>query len=246
MPQFFVSPDQIRDKLCTIIGEDYHHLTRVRRVREDDILTLMTEGGIALEARIVAITEKAIVAEILDMPGDNSGPAGSPEETLSLTLYMSLLKGKNFDLVIQKAVEIGVTAIVPVVTERTVPDIGKKQEEKLKRWNRIALEAAKQSLRKSVPPVSEILSFEEAVSLDVPGLKLLGHTGAPQNLPSLLRGDGDTRKIHLLIGPEGGFSEEEVTLGENHGWHRAHFGASQLRAETAALVLASVIVYERS
>ncbi|OHD69813.1 MAG: hypothetical protein A2W19_09565 [Spirochaetes bacterium RBG_16_49_21] len=235
MPQFFVTSSDIVNDLCRIEGEDFRHLALVRRVRRGDILHLRTETGERLRARVSRITDTGIEAEVVE----KSRHAPIPVE---ITLYMSLLKGKSFDAVIEKAVEVGVSRIVPVASERSVPRLADEQE-KSKRWNRKALEAAKQSMRDSVPEVEHIYSFKNAIAAGNSGTRIIAHPGAGASLKDTLR-SGISGPVSLLVGPEGGFTPEEVYQAVSGGWASVNFGCSQLRAGTAAIVLCGIIVYE--
>ncbi|MCP4137050.1 MAG: 16S rRNA (uracil(1498)-N(3))-methyltransferase [bacterium] len=236
MPQFFISSAQIEGTRCSIEGEDFFHLVTVRRVKKDDLIKLRKEDGTLVTARAVLIGESSIEAEIISQEL-------SPENRLALSLYAALLKGKKFDLVIQKAVEIGVNRIIPVLTDRTVPVPGDKSSNKLDRWNRIALEAAKQSMRDDIPVVEEIAAFTDIVSGDCSSVKIIAHPGSGASLHELLE-NARANDVALLIGPEGGFTQKELDLSSTHGWKNMNFGFTQLRAETAAMVLPAVIIYE--
>jgi 16S rRNA (uracil1498-N3)-methyltransferase len=238
MPQFFVRAASIRGRLCVIEGEDFHHLTRVRRVRPGDTVRLRAEDGIAFTAKVTGIGTRSLTLEIIDK---------KEEEILSLnlTLCAALLKGKKFDTVIQKAAETGVTRIIPVISERTIPDVEHKEHSKLERWNRIAREAAKQCMRSTMPRVEAIRAFNDMVADDVRGLKLLAHPGEESRLlKGLLKTAEREDSLALLVGPEGGFSAGEIERARGHGWVDVNFGLPQLRAETASIVLPAILMYE--
>jgi len=243
MPQFFISSSDISGNKCFIKGNDYHHLVEVRRVSVDDILKLRREDGILLSARIEKITESFIEAVILEQEDKNS-------KSVNLTLCLALLKGKKFDLVVQKAVELGVSSILPVYTERCIPVPGKGDRSKLDRWNRIALEAAKQCMREDIPVVKNICRFDELVTESGNSLKIIAHPGADKGMKNYLSEEIESGLIRdsvfLLVGPEGGFSPQELECAEKNSWQGLNFGFTQLRAETAAIALSSIIVYEWS
>lgn len=237
MPQFFIHISDIIDGRCRISGEDYRHLARVRRVRAGDIIRLRDDAGAPLTARVLLVADDSIEAEITER---GAVPAPHPD----ITLCMCLLKGKNFDTVIEKAVEIGVSRIVPVTSERTVPRPADAAA-RVERWNRKADEAAKQALRERAPRVDMIMPFAGVIeSADTP-VKIVAHPGASGSLKEILRGRGPSA-VSLLVGPEGGFSANELEAAVRAGWTPAGFGFSQLRAGTAAAVLCGIIVYEWS
>jgi 16S rRNA (uracil1498-N3)-methyltransferase len=235
MPQFFVTSSDISDGRCTIRGDDYHHLVGVRRAKHGDIIRLRDEMGNSLAARIELIDVDHLVAVII-------GEHAAPDVPVDITLCLCLLKGGSFDLAIEKAVEVGVSRIIPVVSERTVPRPA-DPDSKVRRWNRKTEEAAKQSLRERVPPVESVRSFGEVISGNGDHARIIAHPGALVSLKQHLRA---TRAgaVSLLVGPEGGFSPGELEAAAAEGWVAAGFGFSQLRAETAAAVLCGIIVYE--
>lgn len=235
MPQFFVTSSNISNGFCTIGGEDFHHLVDVRRVRAGDTIRLRDEMGASLTARIESIAVDHLVALVI-------GESAAPDIPIDITLCMCLLKGGNFDLAVEKAVEVGVSRIIAVASERTVPrpsDI----DAKMRRWNRKAEEAAKQSLRERVPPVEGIRTFDEVIAGDHGRARIIAHPGSPITLKEFLRRT-DPGTVTLLVGPEGGFSPGELDAAEAAGWVATGFGFSQLRAETAAPVLCGIILYE--
>jgi 16S rRNA (uracil1498-N3)-methyltransferase len=240
MPQFFVPPGGISGGRCVLRGDDFNHLVRVRRIKAGDTLQLRDQQGTLYESRVVHVGESSLVAEIIDK---KTGPSVS----LDLTLCAALLKGKKFDLVIQKATEVGVSRIIPVKSERAVPDLGGREEERLRRWRRIALEASKQCLRRGVPAVEGVRDLNSLVREPFRGLKIIAHPGGKGGgLRSFLRGAGTFSEAALLVGPEGGFSPAEAEAARSCGWIDLSVGMTQLRAETAAVVLPAILMYEWS
>ena len=123
MLQFFIKSSNITRNKCIINGEDYYHLRSVRRVKPGDFIDLRSNQGILYKGRLIEIDAKSIVAEIVEI-GEKI------ELPIKLTLYASMLKGKSFDLVLQKATEIGISRIIPVITERTIPIISGKEKKR--------------------------------------------------------------------------------------------------------------------
>ncbi len=236
MPQFFLSKDSIDNNRGFIKGTDYHHLLSVRRIKKGDSLQCRDEKGTLFSGRVIDITEESIVLD-LHVEKKNSNVQ------VALHLYMALLKGKNFDLALQKAVEVGVTSITPVISERTIPKIDQKAEKLLERWNRIALEASKQSLRETVAVVNGAEMFSDVLcALKDDQCGILGHPEASLVDRNFFLSLYD--EYNLLVGPEGGFSKNEISLAEKRGWHILSFGTNHLRAETAAIVLPALILHE--
>ncbi|MFC1668789.1 RsmE family RNA methyltransferase [Spirochaetota bacterium] len=249
MPQYFINSSGIKDNKCVIEGDDYHHLARVRRIKKNDSIQLRDERGILINARISNITPAAIELEILDKVSNTQMP-------IDLNLCTCLIKGKKFDIVVQKAVEIGVNCLMPIISERTIRIPEKNIATKVNRWRRIAADAAKQCLRENLPVVKDIHSFENLIDSDYPGLKLIAHPGGEDEnsdfpgesmrnyIMNNSRNAGEIDSVYLLTGPEGGFSDVELEKACKKGWLKFSFGFTQLRAETAAIAFSSIIIYE--
>ena len=165
----------------------------------------------------------------------------SPESPLALTLAVALLKGEKFDLVVQKATELGVTTVAPVLTKRS--DVRPRDERdavrRVERWRRLALEASKQSGRALVPAIAAPVAFDSLVETrDETTLRLLFAERGGAGLGSLV---DETRAAPAsavaLVGPEGGWEDEEIELARAHGWHVVTLGGRTLRAETAAIAV---------
>jgi 16S rRNA (uracil1498-N3)-methyltransferase len=240
MPQFFIKASDITSgKKCIIKGEDFHHLKNVRRTKIGDLIDLRSDDGIVYKGRIREVNLDSIKAEIIERVMEVSR-----KTDLFLTIYISILKGKVFELALQKAVEVGVNKIIPIITERTIPTLGNKEAKKT-RWQKIAENAAKQCMRKGIPVVDDILSFKEAVVNDSSGVKIIAHTEENgKNLKEYLSNKNRNEYISLMIGPEGGFSDREITLAKDNGWDQVLFGFTDLRAETASIVLPAILIYE--
>ena len=240
MPQFFIKSLKICGGHCVIDGDDFHHLTRVRRIKPGDTVSLRREDGALLSAMIKEIGVASITAEIL-ASGDTAG------ETIRLTICAGLLKGKLFDTAIRKFTEIGAARIIPVISERTVSDISGKEKNKLERWRRVAEEASKQSMRSSVPVIEDPASFKEVISGVRSPVKIIAHVrDSGENLREYISCVEKNPDVAVLIGPEGGFSDREVESAKSHGWASLKFGNTCLRAETAALIIPAIIIYEWS
>lgn len=234
--QFFV--DSVgSDNSIIITGKDFYHLTTVRRASLGDAIQIIDNNGIQYHATITQIDDGKIVAIITEK-------LHYPDIHVQCTLCTALLKGKKFDLVIQKAVEIGVKQIIPVVTQHTIPDVSGKEDKKVERWQLIASEASKQCLRKEVPPVHSVMPFEDVIKLPKE-IGIMAHADPKSiNLRKFLKEQIKHNNVMLLIGPEGGFSKKEVEIARQYDWFVLYNGATQLRAETAAIVLPAIILYE--
>jgi 16S rRNA (uracil1498-N3)-methyltransferase len=240
MPQFFIKSFKISGSNCVIDGDNFHHLTRVRRIKEGDSVSLRREDGALLAAVIKEIGNDSIIAEILES-------SDIAKEPIQLTVAAGLLKGKHFDAAVRKFVEIGAARIIPVISERTVSDISRKEKNKLERWRKISEEASKQSMRSGVPEITDPASFNEVITDVESPVKILAHArDSGENLREYFSRIEKNPDVTVLIGPEGGFSDSEVESAVKHGWASLKFGNTCLRAETAALIIPAIIIYEWS
>ncbi len=235
MPQYFIKSKHIDSGRCHIIGDDFHHLVNVRRVSLGDEVLLRDENGVSFHTEVLSIGDEHVNVKIVETEKKS-------QDNKPLHLYLSLLKGKKFDLVLQKIVEIGVDRITPIITERTVSDF--KSKNKLDRWEKIILEASKQSLRRSLPTLDEPKKIEDCFN-EALGTKIIAHTDGEKKLSEVINKVETTEIVSLFVGPEGGFSEKEITIGLEKGCELVIFGENHLRAETAGIVLPALIQYER-
>ena len=242
MPQIFIGPENFRDGIIVLKGDDFHHLARVRRIKAGESVTVRDHAGKKLVSRVLHIHDSSMELIPLDVSED-AGPV--PD----LVLCAGLLKGKKMDLVVQKCTEIGVGSIIPFTSRRCVSQPGENEMGKVQRWRKIAAEASKQSMRHSVPDIEEVCPFGPLIKRGRKGLRIIANPGAGRNFRNFLSGEkergGDgVRDISLIIGPEGGFDPKEIHDAEGEGWVSLNFGFTELRAETASIVLSAVILYE--
>ncbi|MEO6392163.1 MAG: 16S rRNA (uracil(1498)-N(3))-methyltransferase [Pyrinomonadaceae bacterium] len=236
--RFFASPKTISLNEATVQLDqaETRHLRDVLRQRAGDEAYVFDGQGGEYRCLVLEATAKTGVLTLIE-PVE---PA-SCESSLRLTLAVALLKGEKFDLVVQKATELGVTRIVPVLTERsdvrlTNPGAAAKRVD---RWNRLALEAAKQSGRAFVPACDEPMEFSSLVtgtSKDVARFMFTERNG----IGFSHSGSSPVDAI-ALVGPEGGWADEELDLSRAHGWRLITLGGRILRAETAAITVTALM-----
>ncbi len=229
MTRLFLPGTDLHSRFIAIKGEKARYLVRVLRCRTGDPLFIHDEKGNVYSATIVGATNKEVSAELV---GKADLQAESP---LGITLFQGLLKGEKMDLVIQKATELGVGEIVPVVTERCQV----RQTRKLGRWMKIAEEASRQAGRNRVPLIGETAEFEELVATSSWEGIIFWEQGG-EELGEALNGFRGRRKIFLFTGPEGGFTDAEVRAASEKGFVRATLGMRILRAETAAIAAVAI------
>lgn len=236
MPRFFTQT--ISQQSGTITGDDAKHIARVLRMKVGDPLTVCDTKGYDYECMIEALDDHQVQLKVLDMLPSQSEP------TVKVHLYQAMPKADKLELIVQKAVELGVDAITPVMTRRCVskPD-QKSMAKKLERYNRIALEAAKQSGRGKVPQVLPMLELPAALAqMQQADCAILFYENATAPARQVIQQAG--KEIAVLIGAEGGFDEEEVLQAQQAGCQVLSLGKRILRCETAPLAALSIIMFE--
>lgn len=244
MPRFFVSKDQINNGTVTLTGDDAHHISRSLRMAVGEPLTVCDMQGTDYECTVSGFTQDTVTATV-----QGSLPTQS-EPPYRAHLYQALPKGDKLDTVIQKSVELGVSSVTTFISERCIAKEGSNEENKLKRRNKIALEAAKQSGRGTLPEIKPTVSFKKM--LDEAGaadLKLFCYEGESavslkQALRSASLSDNGIISISLVIGSEGGFSPDEVSAARERGFTVVGLGKRILRTETAPDMALSCLIYE--
>ncbi|MDQ3966656.1 MAG: 16S rRNA (uracil(1498)-N(3))-methyltransferase, partial [Actinomycetota bacterium] len=200
--------------------EEAHHVYKVLRGRTGESIEVVDGAGRLFVAELLKGREASVTEE---QPAEGDDTA--------VTLYQAAPKGRHMDLVVEKATELGVGRVVPLVTERGVVRF-EEGDGKVRRWRRVAETAARQSLRLRVPEVGEALPFSEAVR-EVGETGVLLHNGP--NLPPL-EGIVPGLAVGLFVGPEGGWSERELAMAGEAGLRFASLGPYRLRSETAGIV----------
>lgn len=236
MPRFFT--EEITDTTAVITGEDARHIARALRCRVGEELMVCDGRGGDFRCRIASIADDAVGLEVLE----RTSSAGEPP--VDIRLFQALPKGDKLELIVQKAVELGVGTITPVLTEYCVsrPD-PKAMEKKRERLNRIALEAAKQSGRGVIPQVTALLTLPQAiVEMGKAQAAILFYENATDPLGAVLASRPGS--ISLLIGAEGGFASAEVEQARQAGLVVCTMGRRILRCETAPMYALSAITYE--
>lgn len=242
MYHIFADPAQIDgESSITITGPEVNHIRSVLRMKPGE--RLLVGDGVSANylCALTAVSPDAVTAEILSVIRE------STELPSRLYLFQGLPKGDKMELIIQKAVELGVYQIVPVETRRTVVRLdAKKAEDRVRRWNAIAESAAGQSGRVLVPRVAPLMSWEKALEygkcLDV---KLMPYENA-KDMAATRRAVEQVKpgvSAGVLIGPEGGFEEAEVSDARKAGFVPVSLGSRILRTETAGMTMLSILMY---
>ena len=236
----FFWPD-IAGRQVAITGTEAKHISRVLRMQPGDMLILFDGSGVDCIGTITRIGAESVVVDIIERkPSDRELP-------VRIVLFQAVLKSDHLDYAIQKCTEAGVYRFMPFISERCEKRPDEKAARKLvERENRIALEAAKQCGRSIVPEVTDILPFREAAkaACSLGGTILVAYEDEKKRTLKRALKKAGSMQIALFIGPEGGFSKEEISVLKEYGAVSCSLGKRILRAETAGLAAAAMIGYE--
>jgi 16S rRNA (uracil1498-N3)-methyltransferase len=239
MRHFFVDPDHISSDQVTIDAEQTKHIEKVLRLKPGEKVQVFDGRGreytVILTGKENGLLVGSIICEETALPSK-----------LHLTLIQGIAKGDKMDTIIQKAVEVGCSCIIPVATQYTIVHLDRDRAgHKAARWQTIAREACKQSRRSIVPEVKGVIGFNQMLEqLQGTGIMLYENEEHTRLRTVLHQLNQAVDSINLIIGPEGGFSPEEVQQARRYGVNIAGLGPYILRTETAGLAAAALILYE--
>ena len=241
MQHFFVTPGQVKGKTIYIEGSDVNHMKNVLRMKKGEQLMISDGDNHKYLCRLEKFREESAVVEIIE---EEKKDTELPSE---IYLFQGLPKSDKMELIIQKAVELGVYEVIPTVTKRTVVKLdAKKAAKKTERWREIAKSAAKQSGRGVIPSVAEVMDYRAAIKyaedldiLLIPYELAEGMEITKTQIESIEPG----QSVGIFIGPEGGFEKEEVELVKAAGACEITLGKRILRTETAGLAILSILMY---
>lgn len=210
-----------------------HHLIRVLRVQINDQVTLFNGLGGEFTCTVVEVGKKRIKLKVL------TAVAREVESPIQITLAQGLARGEKMDYIVQKAVELGVVAVVPLITTRSNVKLPRERaEKKVQHWQQIAISACEQSGRNLIPQIEPITFFEEWINQVQSDYKWVLDPHAQVKLQSKEQKKG---KMLLLIGPEGGLTRDEVTMAERKGFKALTLGPRILRTETAPVAALAIL-----
>src|SRR5438067_10099865 len=245
MHRFYLSPEHWDPSALTLRGTEAHHASDVLRMKSGSRLVVFNGRGREVTAEVVDVTRGEVRLRKLQ-------ETETPPFRCRITLGQAIPKGKNMDLIVQKAVEIGAAEVTPLISERTIVDLDKKEaEQKKAKWQQIAIEAAKQCGQNWLPQVHAPRKlkdfFSDAGNFD---LRLIGSLQPDAIHFKKILGDytdqhrDRPKSVLMLVGPEGDFTPAELALAKTHGCLPITLGPIILRVETAAIYCLSVLSYE--
>jgi 16S rRNA (uracil1498-N3)-methyltransferase len=227
--------DEVSGTCAVLVGAHAEHLSRVLRARVGQEFDVTTGNGVR-RGRITSIAQDRVEFELGDeIPAPRAG---------QVTVALSIFKFDRMEWAIEKCTELGAKRIVPVVARRTEAHLATAAGKRVERWRRIALQAAEQSRRVSPPEISEPLKVKEAVALSGRLRIVLSEVETDSMLRDILQTHPDHGEVVLALGPEGGWTNEELELFREAGWISASLGDAILRAETAAIACLAVVLAE--
>ncbi len=242
MHKFFVSKENFFGDRAIISGEDVKHIYKVLRLSVGDKISINNCEGEEFLAEINEIDKKQVLVNIISKLDIKS------ESDINIYLFQGLPKSSKMDMIVQKATELGVKEICPIITKRVVVKNELGEFKKLDRWQRITLEACKQCKRTIIPNIKEPIEFEGLIDaledIDLIVVPYENEKGyGIKNMLAHIKVD-DIKNVAIIIGPEGGFEEEEIEELKHKGAHIVTLGPRILRTETAGFVCAALLQYE--
>ena len=230
--------DEVSENRAALTGDHADHLIRVLRARVGQEFHIVA-GSVVRRGRVAAISDHRVDFEL----GERISEASSMPR---ITLLLSIFKFDRMEWAIEKATELGVSKIVPIVARRTDAHLASASAKRADRWNRIALQAAEQSRRATPPEVAAPVKLRDALNSPA-GLRIvLSETETQARLRDVLLEHMSEGELFLAIGPEGGWTEEELQFFQKEGWISTSLGPTILRAETAAIAAVAIVLSEMS
>lgn len=242
MYQFFVEEGQINKDRIVILGDDVNHIKNVLRMKVgEEIAVSNGVDGKEYRCEIVSLEKEEVICKLRFIKEDGV------ELPAKVYLFQGLPKADKMELIIQKAVELGVYSVIPVATKRSIVKLDdKKAASKRTRWQGIAEAAAKQSKRKIIPEIGEVLSFKEAIKLTKDmDVKLIPYELAEDmgKTKAIVEDIKPGQCVAVFIGPEGGFDESEIEFARQEGVEAITLGKRILRTETAGMTVLAWLMY---
>jgi 16S rRNA (uracil1498-N3)-methyltransferase len=254
---FYVDPENVNKESLKIVGEEAKHIACVLRYQKGEIIDVVDGCGMKYKVAIQDLGKDYVEGKILSKIKRENEPI------VCLTLAQAICKGIKMDFLIEKATEIGVSIIIPILTEKSVVKIGKIAEKngstsptakrKMERWRRVAIASMKQSLRSILPDIQNPIKFDDLLP-KIKAFDLSLIASLEKGAKSLRECDelkkrvrnrkAPLRNILIMVGPEAGFTEDELSKVKDLGAIPITLGSKRLRTETAGIVFSSLVLYE--
>jgi 16S rRNA (uracil1498-N3)-methyltransferase len=240
MRRFFINREAIRDGSACITGNLFRHMIKVLRLKIGTRVIFTDEEGSQYTGVISSIEKSVLTATIEKTMHGQCSETGVP-----ITLFQGLPKGNKMEFILQKGTELGVSEIIPFVASRSIPRPAReREEERIVRWRRIALEAARQSNRSMSPNISPVVDFSQIPVISPQPVKLLLWEKEKSNrLKTVLSGMPAPESIAVMVGPEGGLTEGEAETAVENGFIPVTMGSRILRTETAAIAILAILQF---
>ena len=233
IPRLYTQQPLHADSLITLDKDAARYLSFVLRMTSGQMLNLFNGDGGEYIAEVASLSKNQVTVSIKEsLPNDR-------ESLLKIHLVIGISRGERMDWVIQKATELGVHTITPIFTERTeVKLAGSRLEKRLVHWQQVSISACEQCLRNVVPTINSAVSLQQCLGTHDGGLKIVLHHRTERPLTEL---QNTNNHVTILVGPEGGLSDDEITLAESNGYNAVKLGPRVLRTETAPLAAISIL-----
>lgn len=239
MQTFIYNPGDQTGDCITVSGAEAHHIASVLRLGPGDMVRLIDGRGTSHVCEISESRRRAVTCRIIKTL-KNSG-----EPSLHLTLAIGLSGSAKFDVIIEKATEVGVSRFIPLLTEKARVKVGDRAAatRKMRRWRRVCEAAVKQSARSVIPDIAEPIAFDQFIEGIDPTEAILFHPGERVDDIAGMTGLRERKRLTLIVGPESGFDRAETDAARSRGIALVSLGPRTLRTETAGIVLPALCIY---
>lgn len=239
---FYVEPQNVDKDHLKIMGDEAKHITLVLRKGKGEVIEVVNGEGIKYQARISETGKDQIIAVVLNKTRKENEPI------VYLTLAQALIKGVRMDFLIEKVTEIGVSSFIPLITERSMIKLSKEGKgfNRLNRWKRIAISSMKQSLRSILPDIQKPVLFQDILTRakDYDLALIACQSKKSKSIKEIFESSKIYKKVLIIVGPESGFSQEELEKAFIGGIIPITLGQRRLRSETAGFVFSSLVLHE--
>jgi len=239
---FYVDPKNVGRDFLRIEGEEAKHISLVLRKGEGEIIDVVDGEGMKYQVQVTAKGKDWVQGRIISQTRKENEPF------TELTLAQALIKGVRMDFLMEKVTEIGVSSIIPLITGKSLIKLekGSKVMSRVNRWKRIAISGMKQSLRSKLPEILNPVSFQELLAnvKDYDLTLIACQTKKSKSLKEIFEPKRRLKKVLLLVGPESGFTQEELDFSLKSGMIPVSLGPRRLRSETAGIVFSSMVLQE--